>query len=84
MKKKLKSKSSEESLNEPVVSYPNRSIRIFKTFEDQAEYELIQMSALSPEQILLQLRKCINIAYGMHGYNPDNLPKKHTVKIMTK
>lgn len=39
------------------------------------------MAALNSEQILQQLRKFINIAYAMHGYDPNNLPQSHSIKI---
>lgn len=73
-----------QKVNEPLATYKSKGIRIFNSFEEQAEYELQQMAVLSPEQILKQLRQFINIAYGMHGYDPENLPKKHFVKIITR
>jgi len=82
MAKKKKEKPKE--VNEPIATYGKRPIHIFNSFEEQADYELKQMAALSPEQILQQLRKFINIAYGMHGYDPNNLPKKHSIKIISK
>jgi hypothetical protein len=80
MPKKKTVKSKE--VNEPTAIYDERKIHIFNSFEEQAEYELKQMAALSSEQILQQLRKFINIAYGMHGYDPDKLPQKHIIKIV--
>jgi len=85
-KKTYKNQQKEESkVNESSGTY-NRThhIQIFKSFEEQARYELQEMAKLSSEQILQQLRKAINIAYGMHGYDPDNLPQKHFVKIISK
>ena len=67
-----------------MAAYGTNHVRVFNSFEEQASYELSQLAALSSEQILQQLRKFINIAYGMHGYNPDKLPKKHFVKIISK
>ncbi len=55
---------------------------IFKSFEEQEEYNRLQMANLTPYESLLYLRKMINIAYGMHGYNPDNLPTKHKITIL--
>jgi hypothetical protein len=83
-KKSYKSNTIEPKVNEPIVDYGTNRIQIFKSFEEQAAYELEQMVKLSPEQILEQLRKFINIAYGMHGYNPDNLPKTHSIQIISK
>ncbi len=83
-KKIVKSKTKPSLVNEPLAVYGTNRIQIFKSFEEQADYELKQMAALSSEQILQQLRKFINSAYGMHGYNPDNLPKEHFVKIISQ
>ena len=79
--KTYKTKSGKPKVNEPLSAY-GRPMRIFKSFEEQEAYELKQMAALSSEQILQQLRKFINIAYAMHGYDPNNLPKKHFIKIV--
>jgi hypothetical protein len=79
MAKNKKHKTNE--LKEPAVVY-DREIHIFNSFKEQEDYELKQMAMLSPIEILQQLRKFINIAYGMHGYDPDKLPKKHTIKII--
>ena len=64
--------------------YENNRIKIFNSFEEQAAYELQAMSELSPEQILQQMRMFINTAFAMHGYDPENLPEKHSVKIILK
>ncbi len=75
-------KEENNEVNEP-QAFIKREIRIFASFEEQEEFERKQMQQLSPEERLMQMRQFINIAYGMHGYNPDNLPKKHTVKIIS-
>lgn len=62
--------------------YETRKIRVFHSFEEQEEYETSEMSKLTPVEILQQLRKFINIAYGLKGYDPNNLPKKHSIKIL--
>jgi hypothetical protein len=54
---------------------------VFNSFEEQEAYERWEMAKLSPEQTLIQLRKFINIAYGMYGYNPSDLPIKHDIEI---
>ena len=64
--------------NEPLVPY-TKTLNIFHSFEEQEAHELKEMAAFSSIEILQHLRQCINLAYGMHGYNPDNLPKKHTI-----
>lgn len=69
-------------VNESPVEYGKREFHIFRSFEEQEEYELQKMAKLTPIQILQQLRQFINIAYGMHGYNPEKLPAKHTIKIL--
>ncbi len=83
-KKKLyKAVTDESKVNEPIAALKASRIKVFKSFEEQAAYELKEMAALSSVQILQQLRKFINIAYGMHGYSPDSLPKKHFIKIIS-
>jgi hypothetical protein len=81
--KKYKNKVEENNLREPSASYSvKKSVIIFKSFEEQDEYNRIQMANLTPYERLLQLRKMINLAYGMHGYDPDNLPTKHKLTIL--
>lgn len=83
-KKKLyKAVKDESKVNEPLAVFKTSRIKIFNSFDEQAAYELKEMATLSSVQILQQLRKFINIAYGMHGYNPDSLPKKHFIKIIS-
>lgn len=81
--KKNKSVKKNLEAKEPDVSYGRKDLRIFSSFAEQEQYELEQMAALSPEQILQQMRKFINTAFGMHGYNPEKLPSKHKIKIVT-
>jgi hypothetical protein len=75
---------NKNELNEPKMPYSKSVIKIFKSFKEQEDYEFEQMGKLSSLQILQQLRKFINIAYGMHGYNPNNLPNKHSITILTQ
>ena len=72
----------DNEVNEPGFPY-GREIKIFNSFEEQAEYELNEMAKLTPLQRLIQLRQFINTAYGMHGYNPDDLPTKHSIEIIS-
>lgn len=65
------------------IDIPKREFRIFASFEAQEEFELSQMQQLSGKERLIQMRQFINIAYGMHGYDPNNLPTVHTVKILS-
>jgi hypothetical protein len=71
-----------DEVNEPAAEYQAGKIIFFHSFKEQEEYELKQMAALSSIQILEQLRKFINVAYVMHGYNPDNLPLAHSIRII--
>lgn len=83
--KKYKVKTiNEGSLNEPIVPFNEAiQIKVFNSFEEQSEFEMQQLSQLSGIEILAQLRKFINLAYAMHGYYPENLPKKHSIKIIS-
>lgn len=88
MKKKKNYKENpinDNSVNEPLLNLNkgNKQIITFNSFEEQAAFELKQLTKLSGIDILIQLRKFINIAYAMHGYNPDKLPKKHSIKIIS-
>jgi hypothetical protein len=74
---------NKNELNDPKLSNSKASIRIFHSFKEQEEYELRELIKLSPIEILQQLRKFINIAYGMHGFDPKNLPVRHTIRILT-
>lgn len=78
----MEDNKEEDKVNEPETSY-NKRIKIFHSHEAQEEYEIKEMAKLSSIEILIAMRKSINIAYGMHGYDPNNLPVKHTVKIVS-
>lgn len=52
-KKKIKSKVSE--VNEPIAFYGVPSLHIFKSAEEQEEFELIQMANRTPEESLNKL-----------------------------
>lgn len=67
--------------NEPQPTY-GTGFNIFNSFEEQELYELKLMATFNSTQILQQLRRLINTAYGMHGYDPEKLPKKHSIKII--
>lgn len=82
MSKRKKDISKKNTAKEPSALY-KRNLRIFSSFEEQQKYELIEMAKLKPEEILLQLRKFINIAFGMEGYDSQKLPKKHSIKIIS-
>ncbi len=81
MTEEMDDNSRQNKLNKPQASY-ERPLQIFNSFEEQHDYELSEMAKLSGEEILKQMRQMINIAYGMHGYDPLKLPKKHDIKII--
>jgi hypothetical protein len=83
-KKKKLSKKRTSTVEEPIIPYAKRGIKIFYSHEQQEEYELKQMSLISPKEALQNLRKLINLAYGMHGFDPNKLPSKHSIKIIQK
>ena len=85
IKKKYKTKKAvPEEVIDPLSIYKNSRIKFFNSFEEQEEYELREMAKLSPVEILQQMRQLINIAYGMHGYDPKKLPKKRNLTIGKK
>ena len=71
--------NEDDNVNDYIPDYGEKTLRIFKSFEDQNNYEREQMAKLTPIELLQNLRRYINIAYGMHGFDPDNLPEKHTL-----
>ena len=77
MKKRIKkNESSFHEVNKPLSLFPNHSIQIFRTFEEQDEYELKEMAKSGGNEILKQLRSCINLSYGMGGYDPKKPSNK--------
>jgi hypothetical protein len=70
-----------KKLEESSVQYLPKKLAIYHSFEEQEAEQLLAMSRLTSVEILLQLRQMINLAYGMHGYDPDNLPSKHSIRI---
>ena len=77
----MKEKKKQNQVNEPQSAY-TRLFKIFNSFEEQQEDEIKEMAKLTGEEILKQMRQMINVAYGMHGYDPLNLPKKHDIVII--
>lgn len=57
------------------------TIKIYNSFEEQKEDEARQLAALSSNELMLALRKLINFSFGLSGFDINNLPKKHTIKI---
>ena len=81
--KKEEIKENSQEAQEPSINYGKRTIRIYKSFEEQAEEELKYMASLSPLETLMEMRKMINLAYGLHGFDPNNIPKKHSIKLVS-
>jgi hypothetical protein len=74
-------KKKKAAVRERKEEYGNKTLRFYSSFEEQAQDELKEMAKLTPLQVLKHLRKFINLTYGMHGYDPKKLPKKHTLHI---
>lgn len=79
-KKHTKQKKVTKQANEPSAVY-GKSLVFFKSFEEQEEYNREKVILLNPIEILQHLRQMINIAYGMHGFDPQKLPKKHKISF---
>ena len=81
--KKEKDDDKPNKVDEPEIVYGKKSLRIYNSFEEQREDELKYMASLTPTERLMEMRKLINLAYGLHGFDPANLPEKHTIKIVS-
>lgn len=68
------------AMNKPV----ERPQQVYNLFEDLETQELIHMLSLRPAQRFAELRRFINTAYRMRGYDPDSLPKKRRIIIVSK
>ncbi|MBL7889647.1 MAG: hypothetical protein JNL24_08845 [Bacteroidia bacterium] len=77
----LKRKAS-SIVKDDLVGYSDNKFRIMNSHEELDLYELKRMAGLSPVQLLTEMRQLINLAYGMHGFDPTDLPKKHSIKII--
>ena len=58
-----------------------RTITFYNSFEEQEEDRRRQQAALTTNELMLSLRKLINFNFGLKGFDIDNLPKKHCIKI---
>jgi hypothetical protein len=76
-------KKSNSNASEPKIAYEKKRIRIYHSFEEEAEDELKFMASLSPMESLQLMRKYIDNTYRMNGFNPENLPKKHKITIVS-
>lgn len=89
MAKRKRTKTTDKSgkkkaneVNEPATAYGKGKLQFFGSFEEMNEADRKEMASLSPLECLQRLRQLINLAYGMHGYDPNDLPKKHSIKII--
>lgn len=70
------------TVKDEFISYSEDKLLIMNSQEELELYELKRMAGLSPVQLLTEMRQLINLAYGMHGFDPTDLPKKHSIKII--
>ncbi len=70
-----------DNVQEPQNVYEH-PIKIFKSFEEQNDFERREMAKLSPIEVMTQMRQLINKAYGMKGYGPAIVPKERSIKII--
>jgi len=59
-----------------------RKLTFFASQNEQEEVEMLRFANLSPLERLQEMRQCINLAYGMHGFDPDNLPTQHKLTFV--
>jgi hypothetical protein len=71
-----------EVVNEPQATNTKREFLVFHSFEEANHYERQSMAQLTSKECMIRLRKFINLAYGMNGYDPSNLPKKRDIHII--
>lgn len=81
MDEKPKKKKDENEVNDPGVSYGEGKNRIviFKSFEEQEEYNAKVAAALTPLECLQHMRKLINVGYKLNGFDMDSPPTKHSI-----
>ncbi|MBY0427251.1 MAG: hypothetical protein K2Q22_16570 [Cytophagales bacterium] len=72
-----------DNAKDPQPEYLHSRLRFFKSFEEMNEYDAKQMAALSPLECLIRLRHNINLAYGMHGYDPENTPAIRHIQMIS-
>ena len=82
-KKEIKREMEQNLAKEPTGVYAKKSLRFYNSFEEQEHDELTHLASLSSIEVLRDMRRFINTAYGMHGFDPNNLPKKHSIKIIS-
>ena len=81
-----KRKNTPQIVSEPSLQYVSlpkqRQIHIFSSFEEAENFERQTMANSTALERLQHLRLFINTAYGMKGYDPLKIPKKHTIRII--
>lgn len=81
MDEKGKNKKDKNEVNDPGTSYGDGKNRIviFKSFEEQEEYNAKVAAALTPLECLQHMRKLINVGYRLNGMDMDNPPTIHSI-----
>lgn len=59
-----------------------RTITFYNSFEEQEEDGRKQLAKLSSTELMLSLRKLINMNFRTTDFDINNLPQKHTIKII--
>lgn len=60
----------------------NHKLKFYSSQEELDEAELKRMREMTPEERMREMRLHINLAYGLHGFDPNNLPTKHTLTFI--
>lgn len=82
-KKTYKTKSKPLAVNEPIAVYGDTRIHIFKSFEEQKEFKVLEMAKLSPTQLMDKLeamRKIFLRNYLLPDGNWKPIEKTITIK----
>lgn len=59
-----------------------RSITFYNSFEEQEEDNRKQLAKLTSSELMLALRKLINVNFRLDNIDRSSLPNKHTIKII--
>lgn len=80
-KYKKPSSPNTKKVEDIAALYQKTEIQVYNSYSDKLSQDLIYVAGLNPLQRLQQLRQLINLAYGMHGYDPENIPTLHRISI---
>ena len=82
-KKYSKQATKISEVGEPSINYGNdRNFNFFSSFEERHVADLMEMANLSALERLKQMRTLINKNWAMHGFDWNDLSKKHSIKII--